>query len=150
MTNCVWADSDSPRLFPRLITVGVSGLCFNLDTSPAPVGHVSVNKGSCLAPPEHVQGRLKPRGSPGVMEDRGVSEIKWLSVWLTGLDRPSDWALLPEITLTGNAAPSDELWGVSTGLSFSGPLVRVGSWYRFSQAQSAERLEVKEINTFHF
>lgn len=43
MTSCVWTDSDSRRLFPRLITVGASGLCFISDTSPAPVGHVCVN-----------------------------------------------------------------------------------------------------------
>lgn len=147
MTSCVWAYSDSPRLFPRLIAVGVSSLCFNLDTAPALVRHGSVNKRSHLASQMHA----------GLCEtwkmsrcDGGISEINLLSVWLTGLDRTSNSTLLAEIILTGNTAPSDELWDVSSGLSFSCPLVRVGSWYRFSQAQSAERLEVKEINTFHF
>lgn len=77
-------------------------------------------------------------------------EVQVLLVWLTGLGGTRDSALLPKMILTGNAIPSDELPGVSSGLSFVGPLVRVGSWYRFSQAQSAERLEVEKINTFHF
>lgn len=54
MTSCVWADSDSQRLFPRLITVGVNGLCFNLDTSPALVRYVCVNKRSRLASQKYV------------------------------------------------------------------------------------------------
>lgn len=53
MTSCVWAYSDSPQLFPRLIAVGVSSLCFNLDTAPALVRHGSVNKRSHLASQTH-------------------------------------------------------------------------------------------------
>lgn len=81
--------TDSRRLFPRLIALGVSGHCFDLDTSPAPGGRISANKRSRLASPWNTQVRLEPERCPGVMMDGGVSEIKLLSVLLTGLEGTS-------------------------------------------------------------
>lgn len=88
MTNCVWADSDSPRLFPRLITVGVSGLCFNLDTSPAPVRHISVNKGSHLASQTHAGlfetwGMSRCAGGQRRLRDKAVISV----TYSTGQDK---------------------------------------------------------------
>lgn len=82
VTNCVWADSDSPRLFPRLITVGVSGLCFDLDTSPAPGGHVSVNKGSRLAfqthaGPSETWGTSRCDGGQRRLRDKAVISVTY-------------------------------------------------------------------------
>lgn len=74
--------------------------------------------------------------------DEGVSEIKLVSVLHSGQTR------LSEIETTGSTSPSDELRGVFIGVLCS--FGRVGSWYTFSQPQSAEQLEAEEINTFHF
>lgn len=98
-------------------------------------GSGSVNKGSCLALQTRAVFRLNPGRCPGVMEDRSISEIKLLSVWLTGLDGTSASALhsLKKIILAGNAASLLRWTLEAFRLVYHSPclLVRLGSWYRF-------------------